>query len=297
MDIFDIPNKGTTGFKLLTPDNTGWRTFDRPVGSSWLYCIVVGSGGGGQGGSNAGLGGSGAGSGSIGRFLAFWDFIPQSLYFLLSRGGVGGLGGATPGAGSNGPTSVVSMVSGNTSTQNIIFNVGGGQNGGGTRSGGGVTLGSYCASVLVTQSTYSAGNPGAASPGASDTNGVDASWSNLGVGCLLSPGASGASTTLTTISSTGGNILTNIENALGTTGYRTVLGGIPPGGNGESGTGSLPPRKFYSFGGAGGASNATGLGGNGGDGFYGSGGGGGGGGTTGGNGGKGGDALAMLWWG
>jgi len=310
---FNTPNNilNTQIFYSTSSGSTNqWQVWNKPPNSTFVHITVIGGGGGGGAGLNgaggtARTGAAGGGSSSITKGFFPSNYLPDTLFIQVGKGG---LGGNTSGsAGSDGNLSYVS-VQPNTTSTNIILRSGtivarGGGGGGptGLKTGGaGGTV--FTSSILSYLGVVDSEVGQKGSDASGNSNGTDISITNI-----LTGGASGAGVD-SNIGITGAGF--NGGDILSLSGFvNTILGGRPSpstsstGSTGNTYLSTLPTTNlsnrvpFFSAGGSGGASGV--LGGPGGNASYGSGGGGGG--TTGNatsplinKGGDGGDGIVII---
>jgi len=143
-----LPRNGITNWKTYyavqgTDLTTGWQTWVKPAGCTWVYILSLGSGGGGGRSNNGALtvAAGGGGSGGYTRLLTPAFVVPDVLYV---RPGAGGLGATAVGSGANGVNSYVSMQP-NVTTANLLLGHTGGSGAPGAASnsngGGGGSAG------------------------------------------------------------------------------------------------------------------------------------------------------------
>ena len=295
-----LPRNGITNWKTYyavqgTDTATGWQTWMKPAGCSWIYILMLAAGGGGGKSSDGTLtvAAGGGGSGGHTRMLIPAFVVPDILYV---RPGAGGLGSTTAAQGAAGVTSYVAMQP-NTTAANLVVSQAAGQGGfgvagstGGTAGVGGITTPPIISLGLFT--TVSGATGGA---GATATNGTGS-------------GITVTNTVVTTSGAGGGNGTGAGGNIINALVFPTIPGGVSTGGIKSGGNGFqlgavwTPGLKSFPMiwsGGAGGAGRDTnGTAGDGGNASYGGGGGGGGSGATAGtvagNGGNGGDAIIFI---
>jgi hypothetical protein len=309
IDIFEYTDIASNNQTFFTNGSTGWQTWLKPKGASFVYITCIGGGGGGGGSSNVagsnGGGGGGGGSSSITKLLIGADLIPDLLYINV---GVGGAGGTLSGNGSAGTLSYVSIAPTTVTISNILISSGaaaaGGGNGGTSSVGGtGGSAGTVFTSANGVLSELGIWQSIAGRAGANGGYGAGGqSVTGIAGGTILSPGAGGGGLGTGGNDFAGGSIL-----ATGGVLSFNVSGGAAGGGNGRRGYISIMPnripissRKFPLIitGGSGGGSNGTisGGGGLGGNGNIGCGGGGSGSidGGSGRIGGRGGDGIVLI---
>ena len=96
IDIFNLPDDSINRqvFRVNSSGSTGWETWSKPNGISFVYILCIGGGAGGGGGrgnsNNVGTGGGSGGSSawSVGTFPAC--FLPDTLFVQVGKGGDGG---------------------------------------------------------------------------------------------------------------------------------------------------------------------------------------------------------------
>lgn len=255
-----------------TTANTMVKSWQKPIGITWIRMLLIGAGGGGGPGTSVTAGGGGA-SGNYVTWQGPAAVVPNYLNIQCGTAGLGAVGGGSQTAGG----STIITWRGNTSNTGytLLTASGGGfgSNGtGGTAAAVNTTTpfgvsgnyssvagqaGSFGAAILASTTTFLSGGAGG---GASALNGFTAT-ANYGY------------------ASTGGT-------ANGTGGLQTGGGGIF----------CLQPLMVGTGGGGGAGVNNAASGGTGGRGGIGCGGGGGGVGTSGfSNGGNGGDGAVFIW--
>lgn len=295
-----LPQRGITNWSVFTGNKgavaNGWNSWIKPPGCNWVYIFAVGAGGGGGRPLNGSVtvGGGGGASGGVTRALFPARFLPDIIY---ARPGAGGLGATT--SGSNGGNGLLSYlcIAPNTTAQNIIFTVGGGDGGGSNALGGAAGANTSSTSgIWVNSSIFTSlgGQDGADGAIAANTSGSNITF---GIDGLCVTGGAG-----------GGNGTGSGGSITGSGPLPTISGGATGGSPGNLGRPGFndgliisPGLKMFPMlfsGGSGGGGRSGNTAGDGGAGAYGSGGGGGGG-TTGadgnsGNGGDGGDGFIMI---
>lgn len=311
--LFGLPRQGTADVQVFlanAPTSTGAAedgvvTWRKKSGATMVYIFALAAGGGGGNGFVGAVSAAGGGAGGGSGAQVFCEIpailLPDSLYVMV---GVGGSG-----AGVTGGRSIISILPGAQTVNNVIVEAKGGLGGGSGSAGGGGSGGTGGAVETITGMPLCPGNL-VSYAGKDGSSGV-----LTGIGTALTIPATG-------IRATGGASGAGL-NGSGVAGSQggsfTVTGAFPahPGGIGGSAA-TVPPIQGnngyqvlpgctspygYWYGGSGGGSShgsATGaglFGGKGGDGGLGSGGGGGGGAlttSTQGLGGRGGDGLVII---
>jgi hypothetical protein len=306
LDLSHIPNsQQDIQIFYANQGNFGYQTWRKPKKCNFVYILSIDGGGGGSSGISTSLntgvaGNCGGGSGAVGRVLVNSNFVPDTLYVKVGKGGTGGLnqtggGFVTANSGSVGEASGVFCIptqsSQNNNNQNSSFI------GGNTSAQGGTTAASVNGSAVsalgnnhltgLTNFISTIGRPSAGGlSGGTPSNIAPLTSHILTAGCAGAP-YNGVATPFD-----GGGINASSISPLIAGG----VGGGLVGGNGADGYTSWKP--FFSTGGAGGGNAYTsgGVAGDGGNGGIGSGGGAGGNANfgTSGKGGNGGDGIVII---
>lgn len=292
----NIPNNqlSTQVFYSSSSATTQWQLWNKPMGCTFVYFMVIGGGGaGGSGAGRTGGGGGGGGGASSTITTGFFQssLLPDILYIQV------GIGGKTNGA--SGTLSYVSVLPNNIAINVLLTSGLSVASGGGSSSSASGGAGGNVGSVFTSTILSNLGVVETVVGQAGGAGGSSVQASSLVPQNIISGGAGGSGYS---------NIPTYFQGgSISSSGFvSTVIGGtssVTTGGTGSNGYLSLIPTTnlsnripFISTGGAGGGSGGS-RGGDGGNGSYGSGGGGGGAGavTNGsGNGGKGGDGIVII---
>lgn len=276
-------------------NNTGFQTWLKPPGISFIHIITIGPGAGGSGtvayqAGTAWRGGSGGGGGSMNSVFLPAYLVPDTIYINVGLGGTGGASSttATPNAGTAGQdlTYVTFHPVKTVAYAFCIASPGGAGSlpAGGTGAiggNGGATAGSTFFPVSqIGLRNYIGGQAGA-------TGGQNGAANNITATYRITGGGGGSGNTV------GG--VTGVGSSIAVVGGNTSINTIAPSPAGTDGSQFIDLINFI-FGGGTGASSSTAISGsNGGFGGYGCGGGGGSVGPgLGGGGGKGGDGLVII---
>jgi len=274
-------------------NTSGFQTWIKPPGISFIHIIAIGAGGGGAGAfpfsaGSAARGGGGGGGGSMNSTFLPAYLVPDTLYVNIGIGGAGGAASTVVGTanvGSTGNSTYVGFYPIQTAAYTLCManpGSGGGAPTAGGGGGGGGNPGATATSTFFPTSqvglrTYTGGQTG---------------------GQAVTNGAATAITAEKRVTSGGGGSGNSVGNVIGTGASINVasliaaIAASPAGTNGSQFTDLI---NFIFSGGTGASSSTTISGSNGGSGGYGCGGGGGGVGPgRGGAGGAGGDGLVII---